>query len=206
MYSQVIHELRRAYDRMVEERDKKEVAAWKIEERQQFLSLLQQEGQKKLLEIGAGTGIHGQFFQENGLEVICTDLSPEMVKRCQQKGLAAYVMDFLHLEFPDNSFDAIYAMNCLLHVPRGDLPKVMEALQGLLRPGGLFYWGQYGGIEREGTWPNDHYEPKRFYSLLTDEQAKEIAARSFQLVSFKRIRLEEENTNIHFQSMILRRR
>ena len=34
MYNQVIDELRRAYDRMVEERDKKEVVAWKTEERQ----------------------------------------------------------------------------------------------------------------------------------------------------------------------------
>ena len=105
MYEQVIHDLRQSYNRMAKERDKGKIAPWKIEERDQFLSLLQKENKKTLLEIGAGTGIHGKFFQDNGLQLTCTDLAPEMVRRCQQKGLTAYVMDFLNLEFPVNSFD-----------------------------------------------------------------------------------------------------
>lgn len=204
MYDQVISDLRQSYDGMAEERDKKEIASWKIEERCQFLSLLQNEGKKNLLEIGAGTGAHGEFFQDNGLEVVCTDLSPEMVKLCREKGLTAHVMDFLNLDFPDGSFDAIYALNCLLHVPRKDLPSVLKVLQALLKPGGLLYLGQYGGLEREGTWPEDHYEPKRFFSFLSDDQIKEIAAEFFQLLYFKQIPLEGE-TDFHFQSMILRR-
>ena len=204
IYNQTADELRQAYNHKVEERDKKEIAAWKVEEREQFLALFQRENKKKLLEIGAGTGIHGKFFQDSGLEVICTDLSPEMVKRCRQKGLEAYTMDFLSLEFPDNSFDAVYAINCLLHVPRKDLPKVLRDIRDSLQPGGLFYWGQYGGIEKEGMWSEDHYEPKRFFCLLLDEEIKKIAARQFQLVSFKRIDLDEES-DVHFQSMVLRR-
>jgi cyclopropane fatty-acyl-phospholipid synthase-like methyltransferase len=90
MYNQVINDLRKAYDQKVEERDSKSPDAWKIEERQRFLTLLQAEGKSTLLEIGAGTGIHGKFFQENGLDVICTDLSPEMVQCCRAKGLTAY--------------------------------------------------------------------------------------------------------------------
>ncbi len=204
MYDQIADALRQAYDHKVEEREKKEIAAWKVEEREQFLALLQRENKKKLLEIGAGTGAHGKFFQDRGLVVICTDLSSEMVKRCRQKGLEAYTMDFLSLEFPDDSFDAVYAMNCLLHVPRRNLLNVLRNIRELLQPGGLFYWGQYGGTEKEGTWPEDHYEPKRFFCLLPDEEIKELATRSFQLVSFKRIDLGEEN-EVHFQSMVLRR-
>lgn len=204
MYDQVISDLRQSYNRMVEERDKKEIASWKTEERYQFLSLLQKEGRKNLLEIGAGTGTHGKFFQDSGLEVVCTDLSPEMVKLCHKKGLTAYVMDFLNLDFPDGSFDAIYALNCLLHVPRKDLPSVLKVIQDLLKPRGLLYLGQYGGLEREGTWPEDHYEPERFFSFLSDDQIKEITAEFFQLLYFKQIPLEGE-PDFHFQSMILRR-
>ena len=36
MYDQVISDLRQSYDGMAEERDKKEIASWKIEERYQF--------------------------------------------------------------------------------------------------------------------------------------------------------------------------
>ena len=67
-----------------------------------------------------------------------------MVKLCLQKGLNAYVMDFLGLDFPASSFDAIYSLNCLLHVPTHDLPQVLQKLQGLLKPTGLFYLGVYG--------------------------------------------------------------
>ncbi|MGD9100460.1 MAG: class I SAM-dependent methyltransferase, partial [Anaerolineae bacterium] len=175
-----------------------------IEERAYFLSLLQQEGKQNLLEIGAGPGWHGKFFQDNGLTVVCTDLSPEMVKLCRAKGLAAYVMDFLSLDFPDGSFDAVYALNCLLHVPRKDLPRVLRALQALLKPGGLFYLGVYGGKEYEGAWPQDHHDPKRFFSFHTDEQLRRITTEFFELLYFKRIPLEGDN-EFHYQSLILKR-
>ena len=204
MYDQVITNLLEFYNRDVERRDSSEYPAWKREERQHFLSLLQQEGKISLLEIGAGTGRDSQFFQQHGLKVTSTDLSPEMVKRCQQKGLTAYVMDFLHLDFLPSSFDAIYSFNCLLHVPAQNLPAVLQKIQGLLKPAGLFYLGVYGGIEREGARPDDPNEPKRFFSFHTDEYMQEIARQFFELLYFKRVHLEDE-WELHFQSIILRR-
>ena len=67
-----------------------------------------------------------------------------MVERCRAKGIEAHVMDFLHLDFPAGSFDAVFAMNCLLHVPNQDLPAVLAAVRSI-RPGGLFFVGVYGG-------------------------------------------------------------
>jgi SAM-dependent methyltransferase len=205
MYHRVIDNLRESYDRKAEERDNYEIDSWKIEERCRFLSLLRKEGKKNLLEIGAGPGVHGKFFQDNGLDVICTDLSPEMVRLCREKGLTAHVMDFLHLDFPPSSFDAVYALNCLLHVPRKDLARVLEAIRVLLKPGGLFYLGVYGGKESERVWPEDRYEPKRFFSFLSDDQITEIATRFFELVDFEQIHLENGDPALHFQALILRR-
>jgi SAM-dependent methyltransferase len=204
MYDKIISDLRQSYDRKVEERDRKELALWKDQERKKFLSLLVQEGRSRLLEIGAGTGLYGKFFQDYGMQVVCTDLSPEMVQRCSQKGLEAYVMDFLHLDFPENSFDAVFAMNCLLHVPQSDLPLTLKGIHGLLRKNGLFYWGQYGGVEQDGIYEGDHYEPKRYFSFITDEKITELVQELFQVVSFKTIELEEEE-NFHFQSMTVRK-
>lgn len=125
-----------------------------------------------------------------------------MVARCREKGLEAYEMGFLNLDFPPGSFDAVFAMNCLLHVPSSDLPQVLAVIRELLPPSGLFYWGQYGGIEQEGVYDEDHYTPKRFFSFLTDEQVKDYAARHFELLSFNRIDLEEDE--MHYQGMVLR--
>jgi len=63
-------------------------------------------GAASLLEVGAGTGQDSLYFQEQGLRVLCTDLSPAMVELCQAKGLDARIADFLSLDVPPASFDA----------------------------------------------------------------------------------------------------
>jgi SAM-dependent methyltransferase len=188
---------------MAEERDKKEPASWKINERDVFLSLLLKKEVSTLLDIGAGTGAYGKFFNDYGIEVVCTDLSPENVKLCKAKGLTAHVMDFLNLEFPPGSFEAIFAMNCLLHVPRGTLPGILESLHDLLKPGGVFYLGQYGGVDFEGIYPDDPYKPKRYYSILTDEGLTELVTVLFEVQFFNQVTFSGDD--LHFQSMILKR-
>ena len=203
-YQQVIASLRLSYNReKAEQRDQDGKEAWKVTQRQQFLEILQQEGKITLLEIGAGTGSDGLFFKNSGLDVICTDLSPDMIDLCRAKGLRAYVMDFLNLDFPTGSFDAIYALNCLLHVPTRDLPTVLQKLQELLRPGGLFFLGVYGGSEQEGIHEEDGHNPPRFFAHHTDEFMRDAVTTYFELVSFQTLPLPGKQW--HFQSMILRR-
>jgi SAM-dependent methyltransferase len=113
-------------------------------------------------------------------------------------------MDFANPVFPPDSFDALYAQNCLLHVPKTDFPGVLERLHGLLKPDGLFFLGQYGGVDREGVWENDHYEPKRFFARYLDDQIQALVKKHFVLVSFRRILLDEESAG-HFQSLVLRK-
>ncbi|HEY46859.1 MAG: hypothetical protein AMJ88_06885 [Anaerolineae bacterium SM23_ 63] len=204
MYEQIFKDLQTAYDRKAAERDQFGISEWKQHERLRFLSLLRKEGKYQLLDVGAGTGVHGKFFQDQGIDVICADLSYENARRCREKGLAASVMDFLNVGFDDETFDAIFAMNCLLHVPKGDLPRVLDSLRNKLVIGGLFYWGQYGGIEHEGSWPKDDYEPKRFFSLLPDDQIRTIGELYFEVISFNTIGLESEDEG-NYQSLILRK-
>ena len=204
-YQNVIHELRAAYNREeAERRDGVEKEDWKIIERQQFLECLQREGKTTLLEIGAGTGTDSLFFQERGLHVVCTDLSPNMVTRCHAKGLEAYMMDFLSLNFQPASFDALYALNCLLHVPTHELPSVLGKLRDMLRPTGLFFLGVYGGIEKEGVSEQDWHKLPRFFSYHTDSFMQQAVVPFFDIVSFKAIPLQRDDV-FHFQSMLLRK-
>jgi cyclopropane fatty-acyl-phospholipid synthase-like methyltransferase len=85
MYDQVIKNMKIAYELIVNEREARELVPWKAAEREDILALLQREGKHKLLEFGAGTGMHGRFFQDNGLDVICTDLSPKMIASCRKR-------------------------------------------------------------------------------------------------------------------------
>ena len=200
-YQDVLDSLRVAYDGQATWRDQRDQQPWKLAERETFLARVLDGGGGRLLEIGAGPGHDSAFFAGHGLQVVATDLSPAMVGLCRQKGLDAHVMDFLHLDFPAGSFDAVYALNCLLHVPNADLPEVLAAIRAVLRPGGWFFMGVYGGDGEEGPAGDDRHEPARFFSWRTDEQIKGFATRYFSLVDFHVI----EPGQLHFQSLTLRR-
>jgi ubiquinone/menaquinone biosynthesis C-methylase UbiE len=124
--SSLKNNLIQSYNNYAQERDVYKIEDWKAEERDNFLALLQSRGKQSILEIGAGLGRDSKFFQDMGLNVTCIDISPEMIKFCQQKGLSAYVMDMAHLNFPPNSFDAVYSLNSLLHIPKGEFRIVLE--------------------------------------------------------------------------------
>ena len=198
--------LRETYNRHAQAREASAPQPWKLEERLNFLKLVQQEEKQNLLEIGAGPGRDGKFFQNHGLDVVCIDLSPEMVGLCRQKGLKAYLMDAVKLAFSQNSFDAVYALNSLLHLPKAELPEALKGIHRVLRPQGLFYLGVYGGFDFEGVWDDDGYEPKRFFSFFTDEHLRNVAEDTFDLDSFRNIPVDQEKPGLHFQSLILSRR
>lgn len=191
--------LRQAYQKTAAGRDTAARQDWKLAERSNFLNYLRANNKQSLLEIGAGPGWDSLFFQENGLDVIATDLSPEMVRLCQNKGLTAYEMDFDHLTF-SFQFDAIYGLNCLLHVPKQKLPAILQRLQGLMKAQGLFFMGVYGGEDWEGVYEDDHHEPKRFFSMYTNEHIQEVVGQFFSLIYFKEIPMTNGVRN--FQSMI----
>lgn len=192
-----------AYNNTAEERDQTRVSSWKQDLRWTFLSSLQEEGRSNLIDIGAGTGVHALFFQEQGLDIHCIDLSPVLVEKCREKGLSSQVLSVLDLAQVSRTFDAAFAMNSLLHIPSRLLGKALSNIAGVLEAGGLFYWGQYGGEKREGIYEKDTYQPKRFFSLLPDQQIQEFAEVDFTLEGFNRILLDDTYP-LHFQSLLLR--
>lgn len=192
-----------AYDAAADERERGDVAPWKADERARFLARLRADGAKTLLELGAGTGVHGRWFADQGLDVTATDLSPVMVEHCRAKGLTAVQMDMQSLAFAA-PFDAVFALNCLLHVPNAQLPTVIGRIAGVLRPGALGFLGQWSGAGDEGPWAGDSYEPKRFFSFRTDEVLQRALAPHFTIVDLRR-EPYGDNAAIPFQSATVRR-
>ncbi|MDF2667822.1 MAG: hypothetical protein K0R67_128 [Paenibacillus sp.] len=194
-------QLIQSYNLHAEERDGMETSDWKTRVRSNYLEQLHEAGARSLLEIGAGPGKDSWFFQQEGLSVTATDLSPEMVRLCAAKGLKAHVMDFSQLDFPDASFDGVYALNCLLHLPKKDLNNVLHEIRRVLKPNGLFFMGVYGGNNSEGVWEGDHYVPKRFFAMYSDTSLLQAVEEVFRVVSFETVPQGEGSP--HFQSLVL---
>jgi len=197
-----------SYDRAADDRDQSEVFSWKKDLRRKFLNFLKHEKKSTLIDLGAGTGVHGKYFQDHGINVTCLDMSPALIKKCTEKELKTYQLNVMDLSSIEEVFDSAFALNSLLHIPKDHLPAALSNICSILSEEGLFYWGQYGwgqhGAEyNEGIYQDDTYEPKRFFSLLDDKQIQEFASTFFTIDDFEKIELENSSP-LHFQSLILR--
>lgn len=192
------------YDRDAERRDAAGIEPWKAAERARFLEALRREGKRSLLELGAGPGRDGLFFKEHGLDVLAADLSGEMVRLCREKGLEARVVDLMALPFEAETFDGAYALNSLLHVPKHRLEPTLRGIFRVLKPGGLFYLGLYGGADFKRQSERDPAGLERFFASYSDGALLERVRRVFELVAFRRLRVAEDGA-YHVQSLVLRR-
>ena len=96
---------------------------------------------QRILEVGVGTGLSLPYFRADS-RVIGIDISAEMLEKARRRtarlGLAhvagLHVMDAEHLEFADNSFDAVLALYVASVVPS---PKRFAAeMRRVCVPGG----------------------------------------------------------------------
>jgi SAM-dependent methyltransferase len=195
--------LMESYDNNSGLRDRMNMDPWKVNEMNLFLKAVKELKGLQVLDLGSGPGKHGLYFKDNGLDVTCIDLSPNMIEACQAKGLDARVMDLYNLDFEEGTFDAVWSMNCLLHVPKNTLEAVLHDIKRVMKPGGYFYMGVYGGYQHEGVWEEDPYTPHRFFSFYEDEAIKKVVSRVFEIVRFEHIPMEGMNTD--YQSMILKK-
>lgn len=193
--------LAESYNNNAHLREGNNIVSWKENELLRALDYIKLEDNIRFLDLGAGSGIYGEYFSKQGINVTCIDLSFELVSQCVDRGLHARMMDFYDLQFEDNSFEFVWSMNSLLHVPKDSLSKVLEEVHRVLKKDGFFYMGLYGGENFEGIYENDSYEPKRFFSFYTDEALIETVGKLFVVKEFNKIYLEERQ--MYFQSMIL---
>jgi ubiquinone/menaquinone biosynthesis C-methylase UbiE len=102
---------------------------------------------RDVLEVGVGLGTDHLQFARSGARMSGVDLTPRCVemtrRRLEQEGLTSdlSIMDAERLEFPDNSFDAVYSFGVLHHTSSPEL--AFREIRRVLRPGGIFLGGLY---------------------------------------------------------------
>jgi len=95
---------------------------------------------KSLLEVGCGAGIDLVRFARAGAIATGIDLSTTAIelarKNIEQNGLKAdlWVMNGESMQFPDNSFDVVYAHGVLQYT--ADVEKMVAEIHRVVKPGG----------------------------------------------------------------------
>jgi 2-polyprenyl-3-methyl-5-hydroxy-6-metoxy-1,4-benzoquinol methylase len=101
----------------------------------------------KLLEIGAGEPLLADLLRRHGYEVWIVD--PYDGSGNGPQAFERFVKDYPALHFvrepftpsfnatPPGSFDGIYSVSVLEHIPAADLTSVFGGIRGFLKPGGI---------------------------------------------------------------------
>lgn len=114
-------------------------------ERQQFVQRL--PAGSKVLDCGCGPGMDTEKFARLGYNVTAIDISGRFVSLTKNRVKTATVkkMDMRRLEFPQASFDGVWASFSLLHIHASDIERTLSSFKTVLRPRGLLFAAVHRG-------------------------------------------------------------
>lgn len=106
-------------------------------EKNKLLPLLGDMDEKKILDVGAGTGRLSLFFKKVGAQVIALDISPKMLEilRSKDSTVKTIVGDAEKLPFNNNTFDIVAAAFLIVHL--NDPTRFFDEAYRVLKDGGL---------------------------------------------------------------------
>ncbi len=133
-----------------------------------FLEML--DSGDTVLDLGCGSGRDAKVMLENNLEVTLLDASPELAELADiYTGVEPLVMDMRDMDF-EGVFDGIWACASLLHLPKDDMPDMLNKLYAALKSGGVIYisvkQGDFEGFRQERFYAD--YEPNELKKLIED--------------------------------------
>lgn len=184
----------------------------------------------RVLDLGCGNGRLLQLFEGKDIDYVGTDNSEKLIEIAKKKypNRDFQVVDALDLPFCDNSFDIIYSIAVLHHIPSEELRlQFLKEAKRVLRPGGhliltvwkfhkkreLFLIFKFNILKLIGLSKMDFYdflEPwgkklKRYYHRFSEKELIELAKRTgIQVIETNVIKNDKGNRqNIY---LILKKR
>jgi SAM-dependent methyltransferase len=122
-----------------------------------LLRWLKPKAGARILDLGCGPGRDLKTLRDKGHIAVGVDGCPSFVDMARAfSGCEVWMMDFLKLALPANSFDGVYANATLFHVPRRELPRVLGEIRSCLKEGGVLFASNPRGSDEEG-WSGARY-------------------------------------------------
>jgi SAM-dependent methyltransferase len=191
-----------SYNNHARERDSYPLEGKKLAHVSAAIEVLKKENKKSILEIGPGPGKAALMFKNAGFDIECVDNSAEMIKLVKEKGIEARLLDCYELGKTHQQYNAVYSINCLLHMPSKDLPQILRSINGVLRDNGLFFLGLWAGDDFEGILQNDRYKPKRFFVFYSQKTLLAMITQVFRIDEYRFVPFNDESS---FHNLLLRK-
>ncbi len=128
-----------------------------------------------ILDLGCGPGRDAKIFSDNGFAVTGIDLSLKMTILAKETSPTSTfrVMDLRTLDFPDKTFDAIWACASYLHVAKQDILHALQEANRVVKPGGILFVGIKQGEGEELTPDLRYGDAEKFWSYFSTEEIRQ---------------------------------
>lgn len=144
--------------------------------REEFASTLRSEGRSRLVDVGAGPGLDAAQWRSDGFDVVGLDLAHANVELMRDGGLVGVTGSLHRLPFRSGSFDALWTMSTLVHVPDRHVDAALAELVRVVAPGAPVGIGTWGGRDFEGAPEVGEIRPYRFFSLRSHDRWRNVLA------------------------------
>ncbi len=116
-----------------------------------------------ILDAGSGPGRDMRDLQQRGYNVIGLDRSAGMLQEAAKRGAGPLVMaDMRQLPFAKHSFNGVWALASLLHLPKSDLIPALKEANRVLGHGHIYLAVKVGQDE---IWVGDDEQGQRFFAF-----------------------------------------
>ena len=175
-----------AYNKIADEFNIRNAISFYQKEAEVFKQLFREE--KKILEIGCGTGRDAEMLVPMGFDYIGIDASERMLEKAREKlpNEKFIPMNFFHLTFPSGVFDGFWAAASFLHVPKKDIDIVLQEAKRILKPGGVGYISlkQKKNLDEKIIHQDAFGGIDRFFAFYDQQEFEDILKRNgFEIVS-----------------------
>ncbi|MDF1498783.1 MAG: class I SAM-dependent methyltransferase [Patescibacteria group bacterium] len=140
---------------------------------------------KKVLEVGCGTGLILQEINKYTFEAIGIDISDKMLDISKNKNLNVLNADVNKIPFPDEYFDVVYSFKVLAHIK--NIEVALKEMARVTKPNGKLFLEFYNPYSFKRL-NNIFFKPKNFTRYDSLRNIKKILPKDIEYNSYRGLR------------------
>lgn len=176
MIDRATRELRAFYEHEAAARTRGAAVGRRVDAVEAFATLLADEGRTSVLDVGAGPATDARAFAERSICYVGVDLAVANGAIALERGREVIAASMFDLPLRPDSIDAGWSMSTLMHVPAGDVGRVMAEIRRPLVAGAPLGIGMWGGAGCDLWSERDDSGARRLFSLRTADQNRSLLA------------------------------
>lgn len=172
-------------------------------------SVIAKEGLKEILDLGCGAGRDALYFADKDLKVTAVDISEggiSILREENGENIDCICKDVRDIDFPDSSFDVVYAHLILQYLDHAEMNIIMKKLYKMLKKNGYIFIKcksvkdpLYGIGEKleDNVYMNEHMR-----HFFTKKYMRE-ALKDFQVLGVKELSLKDQTVGYKYKAAFI---